>query len=756
MSAPASPRLYRTALALIGIGALLTGLPQRAAAQAAKAKQAATPGKKEEAKPPAKPAQAKPDATPSKAEASNKPGMTEKDDAEVSRSVEKRFRNLSDEERAKLKAAGEAERQAILKRAGWRPQEIASPSLERLLNPGVTPQPPAPDGSAILLRRRRDEVKRLEAEYAAKGRMIDPQPVDRARLISQQEQAVERARKAYDEAADEAAVAGVALVEYTQGTLPEQLGKLEADIAAAVQDAEKAQQEAREAEKDGGVSESRSPQAAQLNSMRASAQADNARNRLQVLKKFESERNIQQLKFGLKKCELIAATRWADVCREVRRLEELKKSPPEARPGMLDLEAQSARRLQTSVAGQRKVVESLSRVADGEKLPSGDILKLLQEARDLEVAAGQDLAAAMKSAEIVANWRAELRELGERLRKAREDLERQQGAVPANAQGQPARAPASTRPDDPRQAEATALIRRRREEVGRLEAEYNAQRRLIAWQISRIVQTAAPTGRDGVAPTIKDEATPEKQARLAVDQASKDVEVAQIRIREYQEGTLRQAVQSAEGEKILAEVEVKTAGTEFDLAGKRDQQGLSTASATTNALLKQEKAKTKANAARARIQELNDYTSPRVIAEQNRDLQRAVAEKRFQEAVLKIEQDRQAALNKQSDEFGPPVAEARVALIIDSAILKRTKAADLLSRLDGRDHISAESAKVLADDTQKKKEEAKKLEGEAQREVERALELAKLVAAWREEFRDLGDRLRQARADLERLEPKAR
>jgi hypothetical protein len=287
---------------------------------------------------------------------------------------------------------------------------------------------------------------------------------------------------------------------------------------------------------------------------------------------------------------------------------------------------------------------------------------------------------------------------------------------------------------------ARILLERRRAEVREREAAWAAKRREVEQHLADIL--AHPREE-----TRKDEAEFTKR-RL-------EREVAEIAVKEYEQGISVQERQTLSGEVKLAEGEVIRREDQLESSKKGFEQGNLSRVQLNSDQLNFEKAKYTLEQAKSKLKVLDEYTKPKRLFELKQEVEKARAEELSKQAAWELAKRREDTLAARSRQLGSPLTEAHIAALLDEAASLQAKVVQLLTRAqqsEKTDGLTAEQARLHAETMQKAIAQARSHEDAARAKLGEALALSRLVQTWREELRDTEAGLHKARADLERLE----
>jgi hypothetical protein len=311
----------------------------------------------------------------------------------------------------------------------------------------------------------------------------------------------------------------------------------------------------------------------------------------------------------------------------------------------------------------------------------------------------------------------------------------QPGAAPARSKDGPAGAPVGKLPPG-----AQVLLERRRTEVREREAAWAAKRREVEQHLADILAHARQE-------TLRAKA--EYQNKMLTR------EVAEIGVREYEEGIFVQERGTLEGEIALAKSEVVRVQDHLASTRQAFEQGNVSKAHLVADELNVEKAKFDLQQAESRLEILEKYGKHKALSELKAAVAKAQSEELMKQAAWELAKRREDELAARSKQFGSRLTETHIAALLDEAASRQAKVVQLLTRAQesGKtEGLAPEEARRRAEAVQKAIVEARSHEDAARAKLTEALALSRLVQSWREDLRETEAGLRKAREDLERLE----
>jgi hypothetical protein len=297
--------------------------------------------------------------------------------------------------------------------------------------PAAGARDPAPSGAQVLLQRRRDEVRELEAAWAARRQEVEQHLAD---IVSDAKSESRKAEAEYQDGKVQREIAEIAIREYAEGIYVQDLATIEGEIKLAESDLVRLEDRlemARRAFEKGFLSKAQLV-SEELAFRRAQFTLEQRRSRLDVLKKYDKERELKKLSANIDKAraeELSKQAAW-----ELAKRREDTLAARSKQLGSPLTETHIAALLDEAASLQAKVVQLLTRAqesgriegltAERARLNAETVQQAIAQARSHEDAARAKLGEALALARLVQTWREELRDTESRLRKARADLER--------------------------------------------------------------------------------------------------------------------------------------------------------------------------------------------------------------------------------------------------------------------------------------------------------------------------------------------
>lgn len=140
-----------------------------------------------------------------------------------------------------------------------------------------------------------------------------------------------------------------------------------------------------------------------------------------------------------------------------------------------------------------------------------------------------------------------------------------------------------------------------------------------------------------------------RRAEADLDQATKTLEVAQIAVKEYQEGTFPQDEKSAQGQITLALADLVKAKDSMDWYERMAEIGYASSAQFTTAKLTFQKTEFTLQENRTKLMVLRKYTKEKQQTELQANVQKATSDKLAKEATYKLEKAKEEKLTKQID-----------------------------------------------------------------------------------------------------------
>jgi hypothetical protein len=282
-----------------------------------------------------------------------------------------------------------------------------------------------------LLQRRRDEVRELEAAWAAKRQEVEQHLTD---IVSDAKGETRRAEAEYQDRKVKREVAEIAIREYTEGVYVQDRQTAMNEIKLAESDLVRSEDRfamTKRAYEDGNLSKAQLV-SEQLTLERARFTLQERQSRLRILENYYKELELKKLSADIDKArtderQKLEAWELAKGREErvTERAEQLHSPLTEAHIAAL---------LDEAASHQAKVVQLLTRAQESERtqglpaekarLTAETMQKAIAQARSHEDAARAKLGEALALSRLVQSWREDLRDAEARLRRARADLER--------------------------------------------------------------------------------------------------------------------------------------------------------------------------------------------------------------------------------------------------------------------------------------------------------------------------------------------
>jgi hypothetical protein len=605
-----------------------------------------------------------------------------------------------------------------------------------------------PPGAAIQLRRRRTQVQELESAWTDMRRQLEQRLADvlnHAKLETSQAESEFQARK------QQLDVAEFALMEYAEGTYPHDRALIQDEIKLTESELARAQERVdmtAKAFEDGNISRDQKVYE-ELKLQRAKFQVEQAQSKLNVLENYTKAKTIKELRTDVEKARLEVHSKQIAVelarAREKRlteRSEQIHSRLTEAHVAALLAEAASLQarvvKLLTGIQG----TETTDALATEEaRLRADEAQKTITQARGIEDTARSRLAEALELAKLVQSWRDELRDPEERLRTAREALERlervilKQGDPPA-----PSRIPATAAAKNKLPPGGQILLQRRRAEVRELEAAWASRLHELEQHLSDILADAkAATSR----------------AEAEYQDSKLKREIAEIAFKEYAEGIYLQDKATLLGEIKLAESDLARRADRLDLTERVFSKGNISRGQVESERLAFQRARFGLSRIQNELDVLENGTKPKTLQDLRARIEEAQIEELSRQRALERAKAREKTMTERSESLNSRFTEAHIASLLAKAESLQGKVVELLgsAQPSGKtDALPAGKAGPRAEVVQRTLAQARVRESDVRSKLAEALELARLVQAWREELRDAEARLRKAHEGVERLE----
>jgi multidrug efflux pump subunit AcrA (membrane-fusion protein) len=158
-----------------------------------------------------------------------------------------------------------------------------------------------------------------------------------------------------------------------------------------------------------------------------------------------------------------------------------------------------------------------------------------------------------------------------------------------------------------------------------------------------------------------------KKAQTELMNAQKTKEVAEIILREYQEGTYPQELERLQGEVALAESALNLAEERLKMAHQDEPQ-----KSAKQAELDRDRARTDLQKARKALVVLRDYSHPAALARLQADIETCRADGLMKHAVFSLEDTRRDRLVRQ-------IAECKIVSLFAGKVIH--------SRIDGQEEV---------------------------------------------------------------------
>jgi hypothetical protein len=288
-----------------------------------------------------------------------------------------------------------------------------------------------PTGAQVLLQRRRDEVRELEAAWAAKRHEVEQHLTD---IVSDAKRETRKAEAEYQDRKLQREIAEIAIREYKEGIYVQDWQTIKGEIKLAESNLVRLEDRldmTKRAFEKGNLSKAQLV-SEQLAVELARFALQNIQSRLVVLEQYDKELELKKLSANIEKArtderqkfEAWELAKGRDK-RVTERAEQLHSPLTETHIAAL---------LDEAALHQAKVVQMLTRAqesgrtegltAERARLNAETVQQAIAQARSHEDAARAKLGEALALSRLVQTWREELRDAEARLRKARADLER--------------------------------------------------------------------------------------------------------------------------------------------------------------------------------------------------------------------------------------------------------------------------------------------------------------------------------------------
>jgi RND family efflux transporter MFP subunit len=140
-----------------------------------------------------------------------------------------------------------------------------------------------------------------------------------------------------------------------------------------------------------------------------------------------------------------------------------------------------------------------------------------------------------------------------------------------------------------------------------------------------------------------------KRAEADLQQAEKTLQVAEIAVREYEEGTFPQDVQSAEGQIKLAEADLVRSQERLEWSNRMLAIGYVTASQNQSDKLTLQKMEFSLREAKTRLEVLQKFTKEKQLKDLQANVEKAKSDKLAKESTYQLEKAKEEKLRKQID-----------------------------------------------------------------------------------------------------------
>jgi hypothetical protein len=598
-----------------------------------------------------------------------------------------------------------------------------------------------PPGASLLLQRRRAKVRELESAATAKQLELKQNLGD---VLHHASLGTRKAGADLQEKKQRLDIAEFAVMEYAGGTYPQERDAILGEIKLAESELARAEDRVKmtdKAYKNGNVSKAQKV-SEELKLQLAKFNLEQARNKLSVMENFTKAKTIKELRRDVEKARVEVRSKRSELELAMAREKQLMERSGRLNSRLTD--AHIAALLTEAASLQANVVDLLAGAQSPEKpcgpAPDTDMLRAekveeaIAQARRIEDTARSRLAEALDLARLVQSCRDELRDAEARLRKARGDLDRLERVIlePGNPPAQSPN-PTSAAAKNKIPPGGHVLLQRRRAEVSELEAAWAAE-------LKELEQHLADFLADGKRELAKAEAE-YQDFRLKR-------EVAEIAVKEYQEGIYLQDKATIQGEIKLAEAKLVRDGDRLDSTKRARAVG----NVSEVQVVSEEMGFARARFALGQLQDrldvLENSTKPKRLQDLRADVEKSQVEERSKQIGLELARAREKQLAERSGRLNSRLAESRIAELL-------TEAASLQANLVGLFRSVQQAEKAKKEDTEQARkliDQARDHEKAARSRLSEALDLARLVQSWREELRDAEARLRKTREDLERLE----
>jgi hypothetical protein len=282
-----------------------------------------------------------------------------------------------------------------------------------------------------LRQRRRDEVRELEAAWAAKRQEVEQHLTD---IVSDAKRETRKAEAEYQDRKVQREIAEIAIREYAEGVYVQDRQTILGEIKLAESDLVRLQDRldmTNRAFEKGNLSKAQLL-SEQLAFERARFALQEHQSRLVVLEKYDRERVLKKLSANIDKARTDERQKL-----EAWELAKGREKTVTERAEQLHsplTETHIATLLDEAASHQAKVVQLLARAQESERteglpaekarLTAETMQKAIAQARSHEDAARAKLGEALALSRLVQTWREDLRDAEARLRRARADLER--------------------------------------------------------------------------------------------------------------------------------------------------------------------------------------------------------------------------------------------------------------------------------------------------------------------------------------------
>jgi hypothetical protein len=246
-----------------------------------------------------------------------------------------------------------------------------------------------------------------------------------------------------------------------------------------------------------------------------------------------------------------------------------------------------------------------------------------------------------------------------------------------------------------------------------------------------------------------------RRAMVDLDQARKTAEVAQIAVKEYENGIYPQEEQTAEGNVKLAESALVKAKDSLEYSNKMVAEGFHSKAKNFEYKLAMEKAEFALKEAQTKLSVLKIYTKQKQLAELREAVNKANVEVSIKEKLWEAAQAREAANGAGANQAKPNSTEEQVVSLLgqagdlESRVLALVReAADVQAKAGD----NADKVRAAADRLRQIHDDVKSLKNQAKLKLEAAVGTAEKVHAKRVALRAKEDELKRAHEELDRLE----